>query len=47
MKNWKNKTDYWPVALATMVGAMVAIACIDICTAWFGVEALARTLGLQ
>ena len=43
----RNKLDYWPVALAMMVTVMVAIACIDICTAWFGVEALARTIGLQ
>ena len=42
----RNKLDYWPVALAMMVTVMVAIACIDICTAWFGVEKIASVLGM-
>ena len=42
MKHWKNKTDYWPVALATMVSVLTAIACIDICTSWFGIGIFAR-----
>lgn len=47
MKRWKNKTDYWATAITMMASVMVAIACIDIAAAWFGIEAVARTLGLQ
>ena len=47
MKHWKTKTDYWYAALASMVGVMVFIAGLDLAVAWFGIEAAARTLGLQ
>lgn len=47
MKNWKTKkTDYWPFALASMITVLAAIACIDIATAWFGIEKVASVLGI-
>lgn len=48
MKHWKTKkTDYWATAITMMVGVMVFIGCLDLAAAWFGIEAVARTLGLQ
>ena len=41
----KNKMECWPIALAMMVSALVAIACIDICTSWFGIGVFARMFG--
>lgn len=47
MKNWKTKkTDYWATAITMMASVMVAIACIDIATAWFGIEKVASVLGI-
>ena len=47
MKNWNNKLDYWATAITMMAVTAAVIALVDIATAWFGVEAVARTLGLQ
>lgn len=45
MKNWKNKTDCWPIALAMMVSVLTAIAFIDICVSWHGIGVFARMFG--
>lgn len=45
MTNWKNKTDYWPAAVAVMVSVLTAIALIDICVSWFGIGVFARMFG--
>lgn len=47
MKHWKTKkTDYWPFALASMVGVMAFIAGLDLAVAWFGIEKVASALGI-
>lgn len=43
----KNKTDYWYGSLAAMIAVMAFIAGLDLAVAWLGIEAVARTLGLQ
>ena len=47
MKNLNSKTDYWLTSLAMMLSVLTAIALVDIAIACFGVEVLARMLGLQ
>lgn len=46
MKHWKTKIDYWPFALASMVGVMVFIAGLDLAVAFLGIEKVASVLGI-
>ena len=41
----KNKMECWPIAIAMMVSVLVAIACIDIATSWFGISVFPRIFG--
>lgn len=46
MKHWKTKIDYWPFALASMVGVMALMLCLDLAVAFLGVEKIASVLGI-